>query len=100
MGKIKQSEGESNKLWGLLKSLGYSIRNVSSRVVLEENGTKVFEPRSIASIFNSFYTTVAAKLVSLLPNIVASANHGAFREFYHHKIGSPDLFILTPVTTD
>ena len=38
LGKIRQSDGDSNKLWGLLKSLGYSDGNVSSRIVLEQNG--------------------------------------------------------------
>ena len=64
---IRQSEGDSNKLWGLLKSLGYSNVGVSSRIVLEENGAKVFEPGNVATIFNKFYSTVAAKLVDLLP---------------------------------
>ena len=98
LGKIRKSEGDSNKLWGLLKSLGYSDGNVSSRIVLEKDGEKVFDPKDVASIFNSFYTTVASKLVQLLPTQMFSATSGAFRDFYRRKLGMRDPFVLNHVS--
>ena len=98
MGKINQSEGDSGKLWGLLKSLGYSDSNVSSRIVLEEDGEKVFNPKDVAGIFNGFYTTVASNLVRLLPTQAILDASNAFREFYRRKIGMRDPFVLSPVS--
>ena len=98
MGKIRQSGGNSNKLWGLLKSLGYSDGNVSSRIVLEKDGVKIFDPKDVASVFNDFYTTVASKLVQLLPVKAFSDTSGAFRDFYRRKMGLRDPFILTHVS--
>ena len=101
LGKVKQSEGDSGKLWGLLKSLGYSSGNRSQRVVLEEGGVKVFDSVKVANIFNRFYTTVAANLVNLLPNAsgVYSVASNSFKDFYRGKLGTRDPFILTPVTS-
>ena len=42
--KIDQSKGDSGKLWGLLKSLGYSkSSSTTSKIVLENDGVKVFD---------------------------------------------------------
>ena len=64
--KVRQSEGDSGKLWRLLKSLGYSKTASSShqKIVLEDNGSKIFDPHKVVNIFNNFYTTVASNLVN------------------------------------
>ena len=95
LGKIRQSEGNSNKLWGLLKSLGCSDGNTSSQIVLERDGVKLFDPKDVASAFNDFYTTVASKLVQLLPVQMFS---DASNAFYRWKIGFRDPFVLTNVS--
>ena len=66
---VEKFKGNSSKLWRHLQSLGYCKKaaSSSSSVALEMNGVKVFDPAAVASIFNSFYTTVATSLVSKLP---------------------------------
>ena len=67
--KVVQSRGNSGKLWGLLKSFGYSKASCStSKTVLENDGVKIFDSLKVANVFNKFYKTVATKLVDLLPN--------------------------------
>ena len=39
LNKVKQSSGNSDKLWRLLKSLGYSSSCSTSKIVLEDNGS-------------------------------------------------------------
>ena len=64
-----QSRGNSRKLWGLLKSFGYSKASCStSKIVFENDGVKIFDSLKVANVFNKFYKTVATKLVDLLPN--------------------------------
>ena len=65
---IERNKGDSGKLWGHLKSLGFSKKASKSPIVLEENGIKKFDALSVARIFNLFYTSVAADLVAKLPN--------------------------------
>ena len=84
-----------------MKSLGFSKKASKSPIVLEENGVKKFDSLSVARIFNSFYTSVAADLVAKLPNPL-----GAFRttsdilkRFYFQKVGLHPGFTLSPVTS-
>ena len=67
---VERNSGDSGKLWRHLSSLGYSKKSASSSsgIVLENDGSKVFDAAGVASLFNRFYTTVAADLVSKLPN--------------------------------
>ena len=100
--EVEKNRGDSSKLWSHLKSLGYSkVSNSSSGIVLEENGSKIFDPRKVARIFNTFYTFVASKLVSKLPNpygiYVTSSN--VFKDFYSRKIGLRSHFTLSPVSS-
>ena len=99
--KVVQSQGDSGKLWGLLKSLGYSkTSNSGSKIILEKDGSKVFDSLKVADIFNEFYSSVASKLVNLLPNGsgMFSAMSETFRGFYRSKLGLRDPFILMPVS--
>ena len=100
--KMGQSEGDSGKLWGLLKSLGYSKSDCSSsKVVVEKDGVKIFDSLHVADLFNDFYSNVASKLVSLLPNPtgIFSSKSESFRQFYRTKIGLRDPFVLMPVSS-
>ena len=64
------------------------------------NGSKVFEPSSVAKIFNRFYTSVASDLVSKLPSPYGIYNtaSGIFRDFYSRKLGMRSHFVLSPVS--
>ena len=67
--KISANKNNSSGLWASLKSLGCSKTAKGSQpsIVLESNGRKEFDSGVVADIFNSFYSSVATKLVSLLP---------------------------------
>ena len=85
-------------MWGQLKSLGYSkVSGGSSKIVLEENGTKVFEP--VSNIFNCFYTSVASDLVSKLPSpsgLFSTSSHH-FRSLYS-RLRNRDSFVISPLS--
>ena len=100
--EVERNKGNSSKLWSHLKSLGYSkIANSSSGIVLEENGSKVFDPLGVARIFNSFYTSVASNLVSRLPSPygVYTTSSNIFKDFYSRKLGLRPRFVLSPVSS-
>ena len=85
-----------------MKSLGFSKKVTnSSSIVLEHEGEKKFDSMSVSRIFNSFYTTVASKLVSKLPNPSGFFGTSAsiFRDYYLHKIGLRSNFCLSPVSS-
>ena len=99
--RVVQSKGDSGKLWGLLKSLGYSkSSSASSKIVLENDGVKVFDPARVADLFDELYTSVASKLVSLLPSASGffSSSSSSFRDFYRDKLGLRSPFVLMPVS--
>ena len=100
---IEQNRGNSGKLWSHLKSLGYSkkVSSSSSNIVLEEAGTKVYDPLSVSRIFNRFYTTVASDLVSKLPSLtgVFAVTSSLFRRFYAQRLGLRPSFVLSAVST-
>ena len=98
--KVEQNKGDSGKLWAHLKSLGYAkVGGGSSKIVLEENGNKVFEPLPVSNIFNRFYTTVASDLVSKLPTPsgVFSTTSRHFRSLYG-RLRNRDAFVISPVS--
>ena len=98
---VERNRGNSGKLWSHLKSLGFSKKvSNSSSIVLEHDGEKKSDSLSVSRIFNSFYTTVAAKLVSKLPNPSGVFNTSAsiFRNYYLHKTGLRCNLCLSPVS--
>ena len=98
---IERNKGDSGKLWGHLKSLGFSKKASKSPIVLEENGIKKFDALSVARIFNLFYTSVAADLVAKLRNPLGAfrTTGEIFRRFYFKKVGLRPGFTLSPVTS-
>ena len=99
---VERNKLDSGKLWGHLKSLGYSkVGSNSTGIVLEEGGSKIFDSMSVARIFNRFYTTVASDLVAKLPSpygiFVTSSQ--IFRQFYSRKIGLRPGFVISPVSS-
>ena len=98
---VERNRGNSGKLWGHLKSLGFSKKSMnSSSIVLEQDGVKEFDSLSVARIFNRFYTSVAAELVSKLPTPCGMfrTTSEMFRKFYSDKIGLRSSFCLSPVS--
>ena len=67
-----------------LKGLGYDKRGKTcGQIVLEENGSKIFDCKNVASAFNRFFTSIASDLVKMLPspyNLFTSSSN-AFKSF-------------------
>ena len=98
--QIEQNKGEPRKLWDQLKSLGYSSKSASSsETILEINGEKCFDKRTVADCFNSFFTRIASKLVDQLPRPKRrfTPDSASFQQFYRNKGVRPDSFRLSPV---
>ena len=97
---IEKSRGDSGKLWRHLKSLGYKNSSSSSPIVLENNGTKVFDKAAVACLFNRFYTTVASNLLSKLPSPTGlfHTSSQVFRQFYCRIVSPTSPFVLSPVS--
>ena len=99
-GKIRESEGDSAKLWRHIGSLGCGRSKNKSSVVLEKDGVKFFDAESVANIFNDFFTRIACNLVNLLPNPtgIFSTASSAFRRFYQQRGIRGPCFTLMPVS--
>ena len=97
--QLNRCKGNSGKLWRHLASLGHSSNVSSSRVVLEENGDKIFDSKGVARVFNLFYSSVASNLVAKLPSPfgVFDTSCQIFRDFYHEKLRQRPGFTLSPV---
>ena len=97
---IESNKGDSKKLWGRLRSLEYKSTHASSGIVLEQNGSKVFDSYDVATLFNRFYVSVASDLVAKLPSVsgLFSTTSFAFRHFYRRFSGLSHSFTLSPVS--
>ena len=99
--KVEENRGNAGKLWGHLKSLGYSSKSSgSSNIVLEQHDRKIYDPFIVASIFNNFYTKVAGDLVAKLPSPsgIYGTTSRMFRDFYRRFSGPRNSFTLSPVS--
>ena len=83
-----------------MKSLGYKSSSCSSSIVLEHDGSKVFDNAAVASLFNHFYTSVASNLLLKLPSPTGLFNTSSrvFRQFYHRLSSPVNSFVLSPVS--
>ena len=97
---IESNKGDSKKLWGRLRSLEYKSTHASSGIVLEQNGSKVFDSYDVATLFNRFYVSVASDLVAKLPSVsgLFSTTSFAFRHFYRRFSGLSHSFTLSLVS--
>ena len=73
----------------------------ASNIVLEEDGSKFFNPADVCGIFNRFYTNVATRLVNALPSAsgVFSILNGTYRDTYFTRRYQRD-FTLSPVSRE
>lgn len=63
---LEQNKNDPKSLWKTLKSLGLPSKtgpNSQSNITLKINEQVTFDKTCISEAFNSFYTTVASKLV-------------------------------------
>ena len=99
-GKIRESGGDSAKLWRHLGSLGYGESKNKSSTVLEQDGVKYFDAENVVKVFNEYFTKVASKLVDLLPipTGVYSTASATFANFYRRRGIFGPRFTLSPVS--
>ena len=66
--KIDENKNNPKQLWKNLKDLGYqSNPKESTNIVLDVDGTKLYDKKSVAGHFNHFFTEIASRLVNKLP---------------------------------
>ena len=99
--KVEENQHDSKKLWRHLKTLGYNIKAKDrSKIVLDSEGEKCHDSKTIAEIFKKYFLTVASNLVNLLsaaPKIF-STDTLLFKSYYTNKNIIPNSFILQEVT--
>lgn len=98
---INDNMGNPKKLWSHFKNLGYKQNcKVDSNVILNIDGENSFDNAKIANHFNSFFTTIASKLVDKLPNPsnIFHASSNAVKSFYNQRQQNNDEFILKHVS--
>ena len=67
--KINETKDNPKQLWKHLKDLGYQSKsNESVNIVLDVDGEKCHDKKAVADHFNQFFTEIASKLASNLPN--------------------------------
>ena len=101
--KIEENKNAPKKLWQQLKTLGYSSKQKNNAsVVLKNDGQLCHNLNDIANIFNTFFTTVAAKLVEKLPpppNIF-HVTSTLFQQFYSRVVSDNLNVEISPVSEE
>ena len=61
--QISEDRGNSKKIWQHLKQIGYKNKsNKSANIVLDIEGQRCFDTKTIADYINTFFTGVAKKI--------------------------------------
>ena len=87
-------------LWKQFKSLGYSTKSKEkSRIILDINNEKCFDPIKVASEFANYFLTVADNLVKKIPNVlkIFDVESQIFKDYYKDKGITPKSFKLSQI---
>ena len=89
----------SKSIWDTLKSLGLPSKKcqASTNIGLKINDEISFDKLSVAEKFNSFYTSVASKLVEKLPKCTNKFNSSFVFNFYSSKGVKPNSYNFSMV---
>jgi len=83
---LKENKRDPKKLWKTLKNLGLPSKSKSnSKINLIINGELNSKPADIAEHFNSFYSTMAEKLVEKLPKALNKFGNSETEKYYQEK---------------
>ena len=91
----------SKSLWQSLKDLGKLSKNdkaTSGNIGLKIDDELSFDKSKVAEKFNSFYTTVASKLVKKLPQSFIKFGKNFVESFYRNKGVFPNSYSLSIVS--
>ncbi len=83
--KIEDCKNDPKGLWQQLKRLGYSNKSKEEgHIVLKINDKIEYDPVTIGNHVNTFFTTIANKLVSKLPHVPSlyTVDSQTFLDFY------------------
>ncbi|KAK3085363.1 hypothetical protein FSP39_002164 [Pinctada imbricata] len=101
--QVEENRNNPKNLWNQFKKLGYQQTSKSDiNVVLEINDENCHDAHTIANHFNSFFTTIAAKLVEKLPSGkgLYHACSDVVRKFYEDRKTSNHKFVLSNVSEE
>ena len=91
---LENNKNDSKSLWKCLKGLGLPSKRgqTSSNIGLNVDGNIIFDKSIVSEKFNSFYTSVADKLVSKLPSCLNIFGSNFVFNYYSSKGVKPDSF--------
>lgn len=97
---IEENKHDSKNIWKNLKILGMPTKKSSSsgNIGLAINDEICFDRLSVAEKFNSFYTSVASKLVEKLPKCLNKFGSSFVFNYYSSKGVKPNFYNLSIVT--
>lgn len=96
-----ENDKDSKSLWRSLKDLGMPSKKgkgSASNIGLKIDGELCFDKFTVAEKFNSFYTTVASKLVERLPESVNKFGKSFVNSFYRNKGVMPNSYSFSVVS--
>ena len=84
--EISECKNSSTDIWEAVKSLGFTKLKSSVKCIgLFFEDKLIFDKKTVANIFNTFFTTVAASLVGKLPNITDGYARNSVYKYYQDK---------------
>jgi hypothetical protein len=97
---LVRNQNDSKSLWKSLKDLGLpgKTKQSSSNIGLNIGDSICFDKLKVAEEFNSFYTTIADKLVSKLPNVLNLFGYNFVMDYYRSKGVRPNSFQFSIVS--
>ena len=99
--KLETSNKDSKSLWRSLKELGMPSKKGKASILnigLNIGGEVSFEKGAVAEKINSFYTTVASKLVEKLPKCVNKFGRQFVQTFHQRKGVTPNSYSFSMVS--
>ena len=100
--QVQENKKDPKKLWQQLKNMGYKTKPQEANIALKINDVVCQDQNVIVNHFNSFFTTVAAKLVEKMPSPkgLYSVVSSIFKNFYIRRNPVQTSFILQPVSEE
>ena len=101
--KVDEHKNNPKLLWKQFKTLGYSNKSKGkSRIVLEINGEKCHDPKTVSNHMNTFFLTVASKLQRLIINVsnIFNTTSQIFKDFYSDRGITPKSFNISEISEE
>lgn len=98
--KVLEYKNDSKKLWQTLKELGYGkrLKTRSCNISLDLGNKIISDKDVVADSFNTYFSTVASKLVEKLPAMSEQYKESKVTQFYSQQGVKANAFTLEKVT--